>query len=267
MKLTDFEVYRNLLQQKSGLALTADKSYLLESRLAPVIKKWDIDGMAALTQILRGQADPQLVDDIAEGMTVSETRFFRDYKPFDKLRDLLPGIIKAKGAGTVRIWSAGCSSGQEAYSLAVLTKENAAGWPGASFEIIATDLSKPVLTQARAGAYSQFEVQYGMPSALLIKYFTQAGATWTLKDDIKRMVKFETFNLLDSMDALGTFDVIFCRNVFVGFNQQTKTKVLDQMAARLAKHGYLFLGSNETILGATDKFKALEGERGIYRPT
>jgi chemotaxis protein methyltransferase CheR len=147
-----------------------------------------------------------------------------------------------------------------------MMKENAAKWAGIKFEIIATDLSREILDQARAGKYSQFEVQRGMPIMMLVKYFTQTGETWTIKDDIKSMVKFQPFNLLDSMDPFGTFDVIFCRNVLIYFDQATKGRILEKMARRLPKHGYLFLGGAETVLGITNAFKPLEGERGVYVP-
>ncbi|NBX65930.1 MAG: chemotaxis protein CheR [Proteobacteria bacterium] len=266
MKTVDFDVYKNMLYEKSGLVITTDKSYLLESRLAPVIKKWNIPDMVALTDKLRGIPDKQLVEDIVDAMTTNETMFFRDQKPFDKFRDLVvPAVLKAKGPNcTIRIWSAACSSGQEPYTLAITMKENAAKWAGIKFEILATDLSKEILDQAKAGKYSQFEVQRGMPIMMLVKYFTQTGDTWTIKDDIKQMVKFQNFNLLDPMDQFGTFDCIFCRNVLIYFDQPTKGKILDKMSKRLAKHGTLFLGGAETVLGITNSFKPLEGERGVY---
>ncbi len=229
MKAADFDVYKNMLYEKSGLVITPDKAYLLESRLAPIVKKWNLPDMDALTNKLRGVADRQLVEDIVDAMTTNGTMFFRDQKPFDKFRDLVvPNVIKAKGPNcTIRIWSAACSSGQEPYTLAMTMKENAAKWAGVKFEIIATDLSKEILDQARAGKYSQFEVQRGMPITMLVKYFTQTGDCWTIKDDIKNMVKFSSFNLLDSMDQFGTFDCIFCRNVLIYFDQPTKAKILE----------------------------------------
>lgn len=268
MKTLDFDVYKNILYEKSGLVITPDKAYLLESRLAPVIKKHNIADMAALTDKLRRLPDRALVEDIVDAMTTNETMFFRDQKPFDKFRDMVvPNIIKAKGPGcTIRIWSAACSSGQEPYTLAITMKENAAKWPGVKFEILATDLSKDILAQAQAGKYSQFEVQRGMPIMMLVKYFNQTGETWTIKDEIKNMVKFQPFNLLDSMDALGTFDVVFCRNVLIYFDQPSKTKILEKIVRRLQKHGYMFMGGAETVLGITNAFRPLEGERGVYVP-
>ncbi|HEY8964630.1 MAG TPA: protein-glutamate O-methyltransferase [Alphaproteobacteria bacterium] len=269
MKVQDFEVFKAMLYQKSGLVITPDKSYLLESRLAPVIKDFGIPDMEQLTQKLRLSPDPKLVTAVVEAMTTNETMFFRDQKPFDKFRDfVMPNIIKAKGPGcNVRIWSAACSSGQEPYTLGITIKENQHKWPGVTFDILATDLSTDILAKAKEGRYSQFEVQRGMPITLLIKYMVQTGEIWTIKDDIKNMVKFQPFNLLDPMEAMGTFDIIYCRNVLIYFDQQTKAKILEKMSKRLAKYGYLFLGGAETVLGITQAFKPQEGERGLYVPT
>jgi len=268
MKPQDFDVYKNMLYAKSGYVITIDKAYLLESRLAPVIKKHGIANMDLLTMKMRRHPPTALVDDIVDAMTTNETMFFRDQQPFDKFRDVIvPGIIKAKGPNcTIRIWSAACSSGQEPYTLGIMMKENALKWAGVKFEIIATDLSREILDQAKAGKYSQFEVQRGMPIMMLVKYFTQTGETWTIKDDIKNMVQFRQFNLLDPMEQFGTFDVIFCRNVLIYFDQQTKGKILEKMAKRVHKHGYLLMGGAETVLGITQAFKPLEGERGVYIP-
>lgn len=268
MKTTDFDLYKTLLYEKSGLVITPDKSYLLESRLTPILKKWNIPSMDALTDKLRGIRDKALVDEIVDAMTTNETMFFRDQKPFDKFRDLVvPGIIKAKGPNcTIRIWSAACSSGQEPYTLGITIKENATKWSGIKFEILATDLSTEILNQAKAGKYSQFEVQRGMPIMMLMKYFTQTGETWTIKDDIKQMVRFQNFNLLDPMEQFGTFDCIFCRNVLIYFDQQTKGKILEKLSKRIHKHGTLFMGGAETVLGISDAFRPMTGERGVYIP-
>ncbi len=269
MKPADFEVYKNLLYSKSGLVVTPDKAYLIESRLAPVLKKHNIANMDALTAMLRGMApNRDVVKDLVEAMTTNETSFFRDQKPFDKFRDVvMPSLIKDKGAGsTIRVWSAACSSGQEPYTLAITTRENAIKFQNCKFDFLATDLSTDILDTAKAARYSQFEVQRGMPIMMLVKYFTQTGDTWTLKDDIKSMVRFEMLNLLDSFDHMGTFDVIFCRNVLIYFDQPTKAKVLEKIHRRLAKNGFLFLGGAETVLGITDKFRPMEGERGLYLP-
>lgn len=269
MKTIDFDVFKNLLYAKSGLAITTDKSYLLESRLAPVIRKWNIGTMDALTNKLRNAPDKQLVEEVVDAMTTNETMFFRDQKPFDTFRDkIVPEIIKSKGPGcTIRIWSAACSSGQEPYTLAMIIRENAERWSGVKFEIVATDLANSALAEAQAGKYAQFEVQRGVPIRLLVKYFTQSGENWIIKDEIRQMVTFKNFNLLDPADAFGSFDLIFCRNVLKYFDQPTKAKILERLTKRLDKYGYLFLGSTETILGVSNAFKPLDGQRGIYIPT
>jgi chemotaxis protein methyltransferase CheR len=165
---------------------------------------------------------------------------------------------------TVRIWCAAASSGQEPYSLAMILKEKEMQFKGWRFEIIATDLSDDILDNARAATYTQFEVQRGLPITYLMKYFTQVGEKWCLKDEIKSMVKYSKFNLLDDMTRLGTFDIIFCRNVLIYFDEKTKGRVLDGLSKRLEKDGFLLLGGSETVLGLTDKFKLMPEKRGLY---
>lgn len=265
---TDFEYYKDFLYRESGLAINSEKAYLLESRLNPVVKKLGANDIAELTVKLKA-GDAAVRHHVIEAMTINETFFFRDTHPFDRFRDVIvPNIIKHKPAGsTIRIWCAACSSGQEPYSLAIMIKENAAKFAGYKFEIVATDLSEDILAVAKNAKYTQFEVQRGMPITLLVKYFRQEGSDWFLKDEIKSMVKFEKFNLLDSMAKFGTIDIIFCRNVLIYFDPVTKGKVLAELSSRIAKHGFLLLGGAETVVGVTDKFKPMAGERGLYIPT
>jgi len=264
---TDFQFYSDFLFKESGLSIKQEKSYLLESRLNSILKTHDCDNFDALTRKMKA-GDPDVKKAVVEAMTTNETFFFRDMHPFDKFRDVvLPKVLENRPAGSkIRIWCAACSSGQEPYSLAIILKENAAKFANYQFEIIATDLSDDILDTARRAKYTQFEVQRGMPITLLMKYFSQEGADWFLKDEIKSMVKFEKFNLLDSMMKYGTLDVVFCRNVLIYFNPETKGKVLGEMHSRIAKHGFLFLGGAETVVGVSDKFKPLKNERGIYIP-
>jgi chemotaxis protein methyltransferase CheR len=263
----DFKLYQILLFKESGLSIKEDKAYLLESRMNSLIKKLDIPDTATLTAKVKA-GDANIKKEVIEAMTTNETFFFRDMHPFDKFRDVaLPKILENKPVGsTIRIWCAACSSGQEPYSLAIILKENAAKFAGYNFEIIATDLSDDILDTAKAAKYSQFEVQRGMPITLLVKYFKQEGTEWFLNDDIKSMVKFEKFNLLDSMTKYGTLDIVFCRNVLIYFNAETKGMVLSELKQRIAKHGFLFLGGAETVVGVTDQFKLMDGQRGLYIP-
>lgn len=270
MRINDFDLYRDLLKEKSGLTLTPDKSYLLDSRLTPVARKWNYANLEAMTMALRVMPPPELIKEIVEAMTTNETSFFRDSKPFDQFRDVIvPHMIKARSAvKKVRIWCAAASTGQEPYSLAMVIKENAAKFPGLTFEIVATDIDTAVLETAKKGEYSQFEVQRGLPIQMLMKYFEQKGDRWHLKQDIKSMVQYKPFNLLTPMATLGKFDIIFCRNVLIYFDRETKAKVLENMATLLPEDGIVVLGGAETVLGITEAFKPLDNTRGMYvKPT
>lgn len=265
MRISDFDLYKDLLKEKSGLTLTPDKSYLLDSRLTPVARKWNYANLEVMTMALRAMPPADLIKEVVEAMTTNETSFYRDLKPFDQFRDiLLPHLIKARPSKRVRIWCAASSTGQEPYSLAMLIKENAAKLPGWNFEIIATDIDTNVLEAAKKGEYSQFEVQRGLPIQMLMKYFEQKGDRWALKQDIKSMVQYKYFNLLEPMASLGKFDIIFCRNVLIYFDRETKAKVLQNMAGLIPEDGFVLLGGAETVLGITDAFKPMDNTRGIY---
>lgn len=266
MRIADFDLYKELLYGKSGLTLGPDKSYLVDSRLTPVAKKWGYESLDEMTLVLRGMPDPKMVDDIVEAMTTNETSFYRDSRPFDIFKDtVLPYLMSRKhSAPRLRIWCAACSSGQEPYSIAMLLKEHQAILKNKPVEIYATDLSKDILEQAQTGNYSQFEVQRGLPVQMLVKYFEQVGDRWNIKDEIKNMVTYKPFNLLDSMDSFGMFDVVFCRNVLIYFDEKTKADILNRLAKRLPEDGFLYLGGAETVLGITEEFKPLPNHRGLY---
>ena len=269
MNPSDFELIAGLLKQRSGLVLTPDKGYLLESRLSSVARRWDFKSFDEMIQSIRAKRDEKLLGEITEAMTTNESFFFRDTKPFDQFRDLvLPHLLTARASKrSFRIWSAACSTGQEPYSLAMLLKEADSKLAGWRIEIIATDLSNEVLDKAKEGLYTQFEAQRGLPITLLMKYFTQAGDHWQISQDLRRMVTYKTFNLLESPAALGHFDVIFLRNVLIYFDPPTKSKILEGMSRQLASDGFLYLGGAETVLGVSDKFKPKQGQRGIYELT
>jgi chemotaxis protein methyltransferase CheR len=266
MKITDFDIYSDLLKEKSGLSLTPDKSYLLESRLGPVAKSRGFDNLDAMTAALKGVPDPALITEIVEAMTTNETSFFRDMRPFDIFKEtVMPYIKEARATKRkLRIWCAAASSGQEPYTLAILLNEMKAEMPGWNFEIVATDISRDVLDLAKRGLYSQFEVQRGLPITLLMKYFTQVEDKWQINDEIKSYIKYDYFNLLDPMSRLGTYDIIFCRNVLIYFDQDTKGVVLGNMSKLVENDGFLFLGGAETVIGITDKFMAMPEKRGLY---
>jgi chemotaxis protein methyltransferase CheR len=268
MNAADFDLLSRLLKERSGLVLTQDKIYLLESRLLPVARKHALKSIEDLAAAVRAAPKGPLAREVVEAMTTNESFFFRDVKPFDQFRGyVLPELLKARAASrTIRIWSAACSSGQEPYSLAMILAEEQAKLAGWQVDILATDLSTEILERAQAASYTQFEVQRGLPIQYLIKYFEQQGERWHLKAPIRGMVRFRCFNLLEDLASLGGFDVIFCRNVLIYFDQPTKTMVLDRMARLLPPDGFLYLGGAETVLGITDKFQAAADNHGIYRP-
>ena len=266
MNVTDFEIIAQLLKERSGLALNKEKAYLLESRLNPVARKWNFSGFDELAQAIRNRGEEALLVDVTEAMTTNESFFFRDQKPFDQFNDMvLPHLLEARAAKrSFRIWSAACSSGQEPYTLAMLLKEHADKLAGWRVEIVATDLSNEILDKAKEGLYSQFEVQRGLPITHLVKYFVQVGDRWQIEDSLRKMIKFQQFNLLGDLSSLGKFDVVFCRNVLIYFDTPTKTKVLNGIADLLPADGFLYLGGAETVLGTTDRFEVMQGQRGIY---
>ncbi len=267
MRLPEFNVYKDLLKDKSGLIINPDKSYLLESRLNPVAKKWGHDSLESMSKALQGVPDQKLVNEIVEAMTTNETSFFRDTRPFELMKEyVLPTLFeKRQTQKGLKVWCAASSSGQEPYSLAMMLQDNfLEKMPGWRVDIKATDISLDILEQAKTGIYSQFEVQRGLDIMTLMKHFTQEGDKWQLKDTIRNMIKFDYFNLLDSMSTLGTFDMILCRNVLIYFDETDKKDILERMSKLLAPDGYLFLGGAETVLGITDSFKPVPDKRGLY---
>ncbi len=265
MRITDFDVYRDLLQEKSGLNLTPEKSSLLESRLSPIAKKWGYISMETMTVALQGVPDKNLVNDVIEAMTTNDTSFFRDAATFNFLRDTaLPYFIKKRSAlKKIRIWSAGCASGQEPYSIALTVKEKGLP-PGWTCEIIANDIAHESIEQGREGLFSQFEVQRGLSVHTLLKHFKQSDNKWKLQDDVRKMVKFDRFNLLDDMKKMGMFDIIFCRNVLSLFDEPLRKNVLKRLSARLEKDGFLFLGKNETTIGLSEELKPIKAVPGLH---
>jgi chemotaxis protein methyltransferase CheR len=262
----DYEYLRKLLKERSGLDLSADKQYLVESRLVPLARKSNLPGIPELVQRIRGGGAEPLTSEVVEAMTTNETFFFRDKLPFDHLKEsVLPALLQARAARrSLRIWCAASSTGQEPYSIAMCLKEMSAALSGWRAEIIATDLSRAVLEKAKAGIFSQFEVQRGLPIQLLVKYFTQTGELWQLNADIRAMVQHRQLNLLQDFSHLGSFDIIFCRNVLIYFDQDTKSNIFGRIAKMLEPDGVLALGAAESVIGITSVFKPYPDRRGLY---
>jgi chemotaxis protein methyltransferase CheR len=264
----DYDYLRKLLRARSGLVLTADKHYLVESRLLPVARRAGLPNLSGLVTKLKAPDAEALTVEVVEAMTTNESFFFRDKLPFDHFRDtIMPAMLAARAQSRrIRIWCAAAASGQEPYSLAIALKEMGKALSGWRIDILATDLSNEVLEKAKSGLYTQFEVQRGLPALLLIKYFTQVGDLWQVAPEIRGMVKYQQLNLLHDFQRLGRFDVVFCRNVLIYFDQDTKIDVLDRIARVTERDGFLALGAAETVVGLTDSFKPVADKRGLYCP-
>lgn len=266
-----FALLAGLVKSRAGIVLAADKTYLLETRLTPLLRREGIASLDALALRLRDSRGVEaLAHEVVEALTTNESSFLRDGKPFEHLRGALPRLAAGRPPGRpLRIWSAACSTGQEAYSVAMILAESVG--PGGSAlraEILGTDINREVLARAREGSFTQFEVQRGLPARLLVKFFKPEadGNRWRIAPELRAMAKFEEANLLGDLGRFGRFDVIFCRNVLIYFDAPTKARVLDALARQLAPDGLLYLGGAETVLGLTDRLAAVAGERGIYGP-
>ena len=261
-----FDTLASLLKTKSGLIIGMDKLYLLETRLATIVKREKLNDLNGLAERLRRPGSDALARDVVEAMTTNESFFFRDDKPFLHFRtQALPRLVAARPPGSpLRVWSAASSSGQEAYSLAMIVAEATAMLAGRKVEIVGTDIARDQLARAREGIYSQFEVQRGLPVQMLMRYFRKNESNWHLTDTIRGMAQFREFNLLSDLRPLGRFDIVFCRNVLIYFDQPTKARVLEAIAGLMPPDGLLYLGGAETVLGITSRFAPMPNQRGVY---
>jgi chemotaxis protein methyltransferase CheR len=264
----DFEFIRKLVREQSGIIVSEDKRYLVETRLAPLAERQGFSEFAPLVAQLRSQAGGQLHRQVVEMMTTNETYFFRDVLPFDALHQvILPTLAQSREkARQLTIWSAACSTGQEPYSIAMLVREHFARLASWKVRIIASDLSNAVLDRARAGRYNQYEISRGLPADLQERYFTRVDPDWQIKDELRRMVEFVQLNLLHDWPALPTLDVVFLRNVLIYFDVESKKRILAKVRKHLQPDGYLFLGGAETTMNLDDHFERLLIDRaGCYR--
>lgn len=267
MTPTEYDYLRGFLKTRSGLVLSNEKQYLIESRLMPVARKFALATISNLVAKLKVEQNGALAEAVVEAMTTNESFFFRDKLPFDHFtQTMMPHMLTARARERkLRIWSAAASTGQEPYTLAMCLKEMEAKVAGWRVEILGTDLSMEVLDKAKAGIYSQFEVQRGLPINLLLKYFTQMGDMWQISSEMRSMVQYKKLNLLESFASLGQFDIVFCRNVLIYFDNETKIDILNRIAKLMPEDGFLVLGAAETVVGLTDAFKPVADRRGLYQ--
>lgn len=253
-----------IVRHRSGVAIESDKLYIVESRLAPVAHKAGYAAYGDLVRDLQHKGDEVLTWAAVEALSSNETQFFRDRAPFEQVRaELLPALAR-RGRRNVRIWSAGCSTGQEPYSLAMLVEEEQGRYPDMAIEIVACDLSAACLEKAQSGVYTQFEVQRGLPSRLLVKYFDKIDDHWQLSPRIRGAVQMERRNLLTDVKDQGPFDIVFCRNVVSAFDPEVARQVLERIAGIMPEDGFLVVGANETTPQSTTAFRCAPGLRGLY---
>ena len=267
MMAHEFNLLRRLLKEHSGINLSADKMDLVEARLRPLLKEFDFPSFAHLTLALIKPGADGLRSRVAQSLAVLESYFFRDKTPFRYFTDvMLPKLMERRsGSRRIRIWCAASATGQEPYSLAMLLAEAGQKIDGWSIEIVATDFSEDALRKARTGLYSQFEVQRGLPVSLLIKYFQKTGGGWLVRPELRKRIAFREHNLLNDCRDLGVFDIIFCRNVLIYFDEPLKNAVLGRLSRQLASDGYLVLGAAETTTGVSPDFMPVpEGHHGVF---
>ena len=260
----EISVLADLARRRSGVIVDADKTYVIESRLAPIARRQGFTTISELISDLQSRQDETLIWASVEALSSTETQFFRDRAPFHQIAaEVLPALAR-KGRQAVRVWSAGCSTGQEPYSLAILAEEEGGKNGPMSVDIFASDLSERCLEKGMAGIYTQFEVQRGLPSRLLIKYFDKVDDHWVMSPRIRQMVRMERQNLLTDVKGSGPYDLILCRNVVSAFDPSTARMVLEQIAATLAPDGYLVMGAYETAAHHTPAFRPVPGLHGLY---
>ena len=267
MMVHEFGLLRRILKERSGLNLGEDKQEMLEGKLRPLLKEFELPSLSHLALALMKPDSHVLRTRVAQAVTVQESYFFRDKAPFNYFVDvMLPKLMaKREVSRRIRVWCAAAATGQEPYSLAMELAERERQLAGWTVEIVATDFAEDALRKGRKGLYSQFEVQRGLPVSLLVKYFTKVGNAWEISPDLRSRIAFGAHNLLEDGKALGVFDVIFCRNVLIYFDDATKRTVLARLASRLASDGFLVLGAAETTTNLSNDFMAVpERLHGVF---
>jgi chemotaxis protein methyltransferase CheR len=262
------ENYRFLQQRlysQVGIVLEDNKHYLFESRLAPIVKQLGLNSVNDLCAFLHTERNPEVDQQVGEAMTTNETYFFREPSQYEAIRTvLLPKLMEdRKETRSIRCWSAASSTGQEAYSLAMLLlQEGLSSW---NIQILGTDFSSAVVNRARSGIYQQIEVNRGLPASLLVKHFCRSGLEWKLNETVRRMAQFETIDLRNSMRTLGPFDLVFCRNVMIYFDDKTKRNIMKELHSTLFRGGWLLLGGAESVFGLDEWFeRRTVGNTTIY---
>lgn len=261
-----FRYLGRLLEERTGQTIGENRMWRIETVLKSLIRERGMRDLRALVAELKTHKDIELTEAVVSALLNNETFFFRDAQAFDLVRNNALQHLRAARAASRRIaiWSAGCSTGQEAYSLAMIFADADAEWQDWSIEIVATDVSPEAIARAKAGRYTQFEIQRGLPVTTMLRWFDQAGEEWQVKRELGRRIRFKRHNLLSQ--APGRFDLVLCRNLLLYLTPERRAEAFDRIAASLAPDGFLMLGAGETVIGQTDAFASDPANRGLYRP-
>jgi chemotaxis protein methyltransferase CheR len=256
----------SLVRARAGLKLAPDKTYVMESRLAPVARREGYDSISALLEAIRARREDPLIWAAVEALAGGETAFFRDREPFALFRDeIVPQLARLRAGKPIKVWSAACATGQEIYSLSMILGELLEAEPTLKVELAASDLSRHALERAQSGLYNQFEIQRGLPIRLLARHFEKEGEQWRLSQAVRQRVRWRRINLIAGLRQIGAFDVVFCRYVLCHMTEDAQRKVVEDLAVIVPPDGFLVTGVNETIASLADAFRAVPGRAGVYR--
>jgi chemotaxis protein methyltransferase CheR len=256
-----------LCRVRAGLKVAADKTYLIESRLAPVARREGYDSISDLIAAIRDRREEPLIWATVEAMAGGETSFYRDRDPFRQFREeIVPQLARSRAGGPIKVWSAACATGQEVYSLAIGAGEMAESDPSLKIEFAASDLSRAALERAQSGLFNQFEVQRGLPIRQLARYFEKDGEQWRIAAEVRRRVRWRRINLIAGLRQIGRFDVVFCRYVLSHMTDEAQRKVVEDLTFILPEDGVLVLGLKEQVAGIGEAFQPVVGRPGLYRP-
>ncbi len=264
----EFQFVSDMVRKEAGIVLEPGKEYLVESRLANVVRHEKLASISDVVARLRGSSVDPIKRKVIEAMTTNETSFFRDHHPFEALKkNIIPTLLTNRAAEkSLSIWCGASSTGQEPYTIAMTLRESVAKLSDWKLSFIATDISTEMIERSRAGKYNQIEVNRGLPATLLVKYFEKQGVEWQIKPELRAMVDYRQMNLTTTWPLLPMFDVIFMRNVLIYFDTDTKREILRKVRRVLRPDGYLFLGGAETTMSLDESFERVQLDKsGCYR--
>jgi chemotaxis protein methyltransferase CheR len=264
---SELDYVRNLVYEKSAIVIEPEKSYLVEARLAPIVRRKNLESISNLVAVLQnGSSTDPLRKAVVEAMTTNETSFFRDLHPFESLKKtVIPDLIKRRAEErTLSFWCAASSSGQEPYTICMMLRENFPELSSWNIEFVASDLSTDILERAQEGTYTKLEVNRGLPAPLLVKYFQKSGEEWQLKESIREMITFKQVNLIERWPMMQPLDIVFIRNVLIYFDVDTKRQILGNIRKRMQKGAYLYLGNAETTLNIDANFERTQSDKATY---